>query len=88
MSWFRASPDAWVTFLSGKVIKAKRPTRRFRQRRIASTFLRFSRRRAIGKRQAIETTGRCRDHRHRRNGLWLLSAKTESTSLAAEVSET
>ncbi|MBU6417730.1 MAG: hypothetical protein KJS83_11240, partial [Xanthomonadaceae bacterium] len=38
--------------------------------------------------RAIETTGRCRDHRHRRNGLWLLSAKTESSSLAAEASET
>jgi len=32
-----------VTFLSGKVTKAKRPARRFRQHRVAETSLRFSR---------------------------------------------
>jgi len=35
-----------------------------------------------------EATGRCRCRRHRRNGLWLLSAETESSLLAAEASET
>ncbi|MBU6478543.1 MAG: hypothetical protein KGQ32_11500 [Xanthomonadaceae bacterium] len=48
-----------------------------------------SRRRAIGEhRREVEATRRCRDRHARRNGLWLLSAETESSSLAAEASET
>ena len=38
--------------------------------------------------RAVETTRRCRDHRHGRNGFWVLFAETKSTPLAAEASGT